>query len=357
MREIHENIRPVEFSRGFQPAADRLHGTESPRYRLRTDSQNVRARRRRKCIIYVMSARHRQGYAAQIIRQIEHEFRTVKFFRSEYRKRFRGSFQSVIDGLCLSCPVRFRAHGSDFPTRLVVAVEHRDRTAFGGKKQFLGLLIIFHRLEKVEVILREVRKNTSGKGNSFLLPIKQRMGGNFRHHVFHAAFEHIRKHFMQKNRVGRGEFGRDLLFSVIDTERPPHRHGFSRAAQNGGEHIRSRRLSVGSRDADDFQLIRGVAVKSCGHQAHGGARIGNDDLRNFQFQFPFRDRSGGTRELRIPRKGVGIRLSAREAKEQISRRTEPTVCRETFYLRILRHLHIFLSAYDPRALHAAGKFR
>lgn len=207
------------------------------------------------------------------------------------------------------------------------------------------------------MVLCEVRKDTSGKGNPVFLPIKQRVGRNLRHHVFHAAFEHIRKHFMQKNRVGRSEFGCDLLFPVIDTECPHHRYGFSCAAQDGGEHIRSRRLSVGARDANDFQLIRSVAVKSRSHQAHGGTRIGNDDLRDFQFQFPFRDRSGGTRELRIPRKGVGIRLSAREAKEQISRRTEPTVCREAFYLRILRHLHIFLSAYDPRALHAAGKFR
>ena len=100
-----------------------------------------------------------------------------------------------------------------------------------------------------------------------------------------------------------------------------------------------------------------MIIKRGGDQSHRPARIGHDDLGDFQFEFPLRHHRRGAACFRVCGKDVGIRLSSREAKEQIPRRTKSAVRRQTADLRIFRRLHIFGAAYDAGALHAGGYFR
>ena len=207
------------------------------------------------------------------------------------------------------------------------------------------------------MILRKIGKDTRRKRDSFLFAVKKRVRGHFRHHIFHPAFYHIRKHLVQKERIGRGQFGRDLLFAVIDPQRPDHRHRLSRAAEHGGQHVGRGRFSVGARDADNFQFFRGMVVKGGGDQPHGGARIGHDELRNLQLELTFRHDGGSARFLGVPRIDVRVRFSARQTEKQVSRRAEAAVRGQPADLRIFRRLHIFGPAYDTRAPDAAGKLR
>ena len=82
--------------------------------------------------------------------------------------------------------------------------------------------------------------------------------------------------------------------------------------------MRRRRLAVGARDGDEFELPLGMPAERRRDARHCLARVWHDELRRGQGQFVFGDKGGGTPPQRFSGKEMPVRMRACDAEEEIA---------------------------------------
>ena len=193
MREIDENFRARNTADPLQSAARRNGVFQARGDRFRRDSRKKRKTRRRESVIYVMPARERNRGTAERIGKIHKTPAPRRRFVRDHGKRVRRVFQSVGKRF-------FTLHFKsvrDFPPRSVIRVHHKKTVRFRvQKKRFFRTGIAFHRLEKIEMILRTIGKNPRIKRNPRNLFVMNRMRRHFQKSIFYAVIPHIGKRFL-----------------------------------------------------------------------------------------------------------------------------------------------------------------
>ena len=102
------------------------------------------------------------------------------------------------------------------------------------------------------MVLRQIGKNTRGEVYALDFLIIKRVRGNLHNHVFHTANEHIRKHLVEFNRIGRRKACGQFFIRIRYPQRTDYPHLFARLAQYTRQHMRCGRFAVCARNSYHF---------------------------------------------------------------------------------------------------------
>ena len=198
--------------------------------------------------------------------------------------------------------------------RFIVSVENGNAAL--GKKLLFGSPVIFKCLVIIQVILRQVGKQSRFKGDSRHPLLRQRMGGYLHDHQLHSLVGHAPQQGKQIYRFRRGTFGIYFFFPDKILNGANKAHLFPGSLGNGFDHIGHGSLSVGAGNSQHGQLPLRMPVKACGSPGHGLPAVRNDQLRHIQRQGTLADQGRSTLFHRHGGKVVPIGLFSYQAAEQ-----------------------------------------
>ena len=111
-----------------------------------------------------------------------------------------------------------------------------------------------------------------------------RLRRNLHNQVFHAVISGFAHHTERIHGLRGGQIGLDIGMSVKAIIDGGEQCAFAAGAavEHGLGEVGGSGFSLGSGNADDFQLVLWVPIKCRGQQTHGFARVIHDESRNFR---------------------------------------------------------------------------
>ncbi len=176
---------------------------------------------------------------------------------------------------------------------------------------------------KVEVIARHVGENAARESHVFDALERERVAADLHGDRARAGISHLGEHRVQllgKRRRVR-ERPRALAQVGADRSDDPARH--ARCVRDRREHAGRRRLSVGSRNANDREPLRRIAVERGRDRRERATRAldANDGVRRHP-QFAFHHDGGGARVNCLGNEVVSVNMLAAQRDEERARTNE-----------------------------------
>ena len=133
------------------------------------------------------------------------------------------------------------------------------------------------------MIAREVGKHSGRKLQARHTILVQRVRRRFHCHLAHSTINERTQYTLQLHGTGCREAAASIEFvaSTPDehTERANGSRAMTRFIEQVSQHADGSGLSVGARDTDELQLVRGLAVKCGSRNGRRAARISHDNGR------------------------------------------------------------------------------
>ncbi len=187
------------------------------------------------------------------------------------------------------------------------------------------------------MILRQVREHGGGEPRARHAAEREGVRGDLHRAGPVAAVGHRPQVGLEVDRLGGGALhltlaaGDDRLDGAEQPGLGPAR--FQQAAHQIGR----RRLAVGPRHADQFELARRMLVEAVGNDPHRVSHRRDDELRGVEFELALDDERRRAGRERVSGEAGTIDVEAADAEEQRARLDTSTVIRQRRDLGIGRH--------------------
>ena len=147
------------------------------------------------------------------------------------------------------------------------------------EQKSLACLVFFkaRMLVRSDMIRLKIGKNTYFKNKALGSVELESLGCHFHDYNLYACIHHPPEGFLQNEGFRRGVFGRNMGIPYDRFDRSDQSHFISCTLQNRFDQISTRRLTLGSRDADDLQLVCRVPEICCSDKCHGISSILHPD--------------------------------------------------------------------------------
>ena len=222
---------------------------------------------------------------------------------------------------------------------LLVNVDRRVADHIRREEQLLGLKVLLHGAEEVEVILREVGVRRRLEGHRHQLAQVQRMRGNLHAHDLHARVRHDAQDSEHLDRVRRGQLAGQLGAAGDAAGRADDAAADARRLEDALEQEGRRRLALGAGDTDELHALLRVAVEGAGHARHGGAHVRHQHLRAVDVKLALHHQRHTAVFNRLRREVMRVHLAAADAEEQALLALLAGIRRQRRDLRVPRQLH------------------
>ena len=183
----------------------------------------------------------------------------------------------------------------------------------------LGLsgYVVFHRLVKIEVILRQIREYGRIEFNTGYAVQGQGMARYFHDDVGHALFVHERQEALQLDDVRRRVVNGQLFVVDEGVNRAENADMMAGSPQNMGDDMGRRRLAVRAGYADHAHLAARIIIKIGNHVFQRMMDIRHPDLHGAlrQFQMLRRQDGDGAFFHSLDGKGSAVDVNAGNAHE------------------------------------------
>ena len=153
------------------------------------------------------------------------------------------------------------------------------RRAWAVEEERLRVEVVLHRRVEVEVILAQVAKAGCRKARALDAAQGQRVGRDLHDDVRHALVAHKREELLELRCLRRGELRRHRLAINPRARRANEPHRVARMQQARLQQVARGRLSRGTRNTDDSELVRGMSVDLRSNGAEDSTDVVDDEQR------------------------------------------------------------------------------
>ena len=168
------------------------------------------------------------------------------------------------------------------------------------------------------MILGQVREGHDLKRHTVNAVVAQRLAADLQHAVVDARVQHFAEQAVQLKAFGRRVGGSLVYARDVDTVGADVGAGQPGLSHDGGGQQGGRRLTLGTGDTDEVQLVGGVAVEVRADDGQRRAGVVSDDLHSVGGQVERMLDEEGAAAVLIGACGVGVAVQPRadQADEQ-----------------------------------------
>ena len=202
---------------------------------------------------------------------------------------------------------------------VIGVIDHRAGIVFG-KQAALGALVVLkvRVLAGADVVLRQVGEGHYLKGNAVHAVMAQGLTADLQHTVVHTGVQHFAEQAVQLQAFGGGVGGGLVHTGNVHAVGADVGAGQAGLGHNGGGQQGGGGLALGAGNANQMQLIRGVAVEICTDDRQRGAGVLGDDLHGVggQDQRALDQKGAAAVPVGALRIGVAVQPRADQTDEQ-----------------------------------------
>ena len=179
-------------------------------------------------------------------------------------------------GVVFDAPFAIQYHVGT--VRIVLVVEGKSVRTDQVKEAFLGLDVGVEVPVVIEVVVRDIRENSSGQLGACESVLVDAMGTRFHENVLATGVRHATEQLLHLQGVGRGVAGRDNFVEHAVFNRRKHTGSAVHGTEQAVEQADRCSFPVGSRDCDHLHRGTGVVVKLRSDVAQCNPRVHDPDV-------------------------------------------------------------------------------